>query len=106
LARQPENADALSALGGIRFQQRRFDSATSLYAQVLTFRPDDLDARKSLAELAAAQGNTLDALQQFEQLQLQQTANGSTDPSLPRRAQQIQENFLNQRGFQPSWERY
>jgi len=106
LAQQPENADALSALGGIRFQQRRFDSATSLYAQVLTFRPDDLDARKSLAELAAAQGNTLDALQQFEQLQLQQTANGSTDPSLPRRAQQIQENFLNQRGFQPSWERY
>ena len=106
LARQPENADALSALGGIRFQQRRFDSATSLYAQVLTFRPDDLDARKSLAELAAAQGNTLDALQQFEQLQLQQTANGGTDPSSSRRVQQIQEDFLKQRGFQPSWERY
>jgi hypothetical protein len=73
---------------------------------VLTFRPDDLDARKSLAELAAAQGNTLDALQQFEQLQLQQTANGGTDPNLSRRVQQIQEDFLKQRGFQPSWERY
>ncbi len=106
LVQQPENADALSALGGIRFQQRRFDSASSLYAQVLTVRPDDLDARKSLAELAAAQGNTLDALQQFEQLQLQQTANGGVDPSLSRRMQQIQEDFLNQRGFQPSWERY
>ena len=106
LAQQPENADALSALGGIRFQQRRFDSASSLYNQVLTFRPDDLEARKSLAELAAAQGNSLEAMQQFEQLQLQQTANGSADPTLSRRMQQIQEDFLKQRGFQPSWERY
>jgi tetratricopeptide (TPR) repeat protein len=106
LARQPDNADALAALGGIRFQQRRFDSATSLYAQVLTFRPDDLDARKSLAELAAAQGNPLEAIQQFEQLQLQQSASGNTDPNLSRRMQQIQEDFLKQRGFQPAWERY
>ena len=106
LAKQPENADALSALGGIRFQQRRFDSASSLYSQVLTFRPDDLDARKSLAELAAAQGNALEAMQQFEQLQLQQTAKGSADPTLSRRMQQLQEDFLKQRGFQPSWERY
>ncbi|XGV99186.1 MAG: tetratricopeptide repeat protein [Leptolyngbya sp. BL-A-14] len=106
LARQPDNADALSALGGIRFQQRRFDSATNLYGQVLTFRPDDLDARKSLAELAAAQGNALEAMRQFEQLQLQQSANGSTDPNLSRRMQQIQEDFLQRRGFQPSWERY
>ncbi len=106
LARQPDNADAIAALGGIRFQQRRFDSATSLYAQVLTFRPDDLDARKSLAELAAAQGNPLEAIQQFEQLQLQQSASGSADPNLSRRVQQIQEDFLKQRGFQPAWERY
>ncbi|MBW4581147.1 MAG: tetratricopeptide repeat protein [Tildeniella nuda ZEHNDER 1965/U140] len=106
LAQQPDNADALSALGGIRFQQRRFDSASSLYNQVLTFRPDDLEARKSLAELAAAQGNSLEAIQQFEQLQLQQSANGSADSNLSRRVQQIQEDFLKQRGFQPAWERY
>jgi predicted Zn-dependent protease len=106
LARQPDNADALSALGGIRFQQRRFDSASSLYSQVLTFRPDDFDARKSLAELAAAQGNALEAMRQFEQLQLQQSANGSADPNLSRRMQQLQEDFLQRRGFQPSWERY
>ncbi|MBW4695749.1 MAG: tetratricopeptide repeat protein [Lyngbya sp. HA4199-MV5] len=106
LARQPDNADAIAALGGIRFQQRRFDSASSLYSQVLTFRPDDFDARKSLAELAAAQGNSLEAIRQFEQLQLQQSASGNADPNLSRRMQQLQEDFLQRRGFQPSWERY
>ncbi len=106
LARQPDNADALAALGGIRFQQRRFDSANDLYAQVLTYRPDDVDARKSLAELSAAQGNSLEAIQQFEQIQLQQSATGSVDPALSQRVQKIQEGFLQQRGFQPYWERY
>ncbi|MBD2019115.1 tetratricopeptide repeat protein [Leptolyngbya sp. FACHB-36] len=105
LQREPENADALSALGGVRFQQRQFDSATQLYSQVLALKPDDPVAQRSLAELAAAQGRPLAALQQLEQLQVQQTAN-SADPNLSQRIQQIQENLLQQRGFQPPWERY
>lgn len=103
---QPENTDALVALGGVRFQQRQFDSATDLYSQALSFKPDDMGAQRSLAELAAVQGRPLDAIQQLEQMQLQQNAEGGADTDLSRRVQQIQEDFLKQRGFQPPWERY
>jgi tetratricopeptide (TPR) repeat protein len=99
---EPDNTNALSALGGIRFQQRQFDSAASLYSQVLELNPDDLIAQRSLAELSAAQGNPLEALERFEQLQVQ----GNADPNLSRRIQQLQEDMLRQRGFQPPWERY
>lgn len=104
LAYQPDNADALSALGGIRFQQRRFDTAQRLYTQVLSLRPEDRGAQRSLIELTAAQGKPLEALQQMEQLQLQQA--GTVDAELLKRQQQIQEDLLKQRGFQPPWERY
>jgi cellulose synthase operon protein C len=99
---EPDNTNALSALGGIRFQQRQFDSAAGLYSQVLELNPDDLIAQRSLAELTAAQGNPLEALERFEQLQVQ----GNADPNLSRRIQQLQEDMLKQRGFQPPWERY
>ncbi|MCY7321318.1 MAG: tetratricopeptide repeat protein, partial [Phormidesmis sp. CAN_BIN36] len=101
---EPDNADALSALGGIRFQQRRFDSASQLYSQVLELKPDDTIALKSLAELTAAQGKPLEAMERFEQLRIQQGGQGDAD--LTRRVQQLQEGMLRQRGFQPPWERY
>lgn len=106
LAFQPNNIDALAALGGIQFQQRQFDSAVQSYTQVLRYRPDDLTARRSLAELANAQGNTIQAMQQLEQLQIQQGAAGMADVDTARRMQQMQEDLLKQRGFQPPWERY
>lgn len=99
---EPDNTNALSSLGGIRFQQRQFDSAASLYSQVLELNPDDLIAQRSLAELTAAQGNPLEAMERFEQLKVA----GTTDPDLTRRIQQLQEDMLKQRGFQPPWERY
>ncbi|MBW4486576.1 MAG: tetratricopeptide repeat protein [Trichocoleus desertorum ATA4-8-CV12] len=103
---QPNNAEALSALGGVRFQQRRFGAAEELYSQVLAFNPTDVGAQRSLAELMAAQGMPLTALQQLEQLQVQQATTGTPDSSLSRRVQQIKEDLLRQRGFQPPWERY
>ncbi len=106
LAKDPENTDALTALGGVQFQQRRYDTAMMLYNQVLDLKPDDAVALRSLAELEAAQGNPLAALDQLEQLQLQQGSDGKVDASLARRKQQIEENMLRQRGFQPPWERY
>ncbi|PPS41471.1 tetratricopeptide repeat protein [Chroococcidiopsis sp. TS-821] len=106
LTAQPYNADALSALGGIRFQQRRFDSARQLYSQVLALNPNDLAIRRTLASLSAAQDKPLAALEQVEQLQVQQIANGTPDNELSRQRQQLQENFLRRRGFQPFWERY
>ncbi len=107
LALTPDNVDALSSLGGIRFQQRQFESADRLYSQVLAFKPDDVNAQRSLAELTAAQGKPLEAMDRFEQLKILQTAQGGTpDIEINRRLQQLQEDMLKQRGFQPSWERY
>jgi cellulose synthase operon protein C len=99
LQREPLNLEALSGLGGIRFQQRRFDKATKLYSQVLAYNPDDRGAQQAMAELLSVQGRKLDAIQQFEVLQ-------QGEPKTGRRVLEIQEDFLRQRGFQPSWERY
>ena len=105
LTQDPDNTDALSALGGIRFQERQFDSAEQLYSQILAIKPDP-EVRRTLADLTAAQDRPLDALKQLEQLQLEQIASGAADGNLSHRMQQIQEDFLRRRGFQPFWERY
>lgn len=102
---EPENINALSALGGVQFQRRQFDSAATLYTQVLELNPDDLVAQRSLAELTVAQGKPLEAMERFELLKIQQ-GEGASAPDLSRRIQQLQEGMLNQRGFQPPWERY
>ncbi len=104
LAQQPDNIDALSALGGIRFQQGRFDSAQQIYNQVLAQKPNDTTTRRALADLNAIFDQPLTALAQLEQLQIQQGTQGSTDADVSRRMQEIQEDFLQRRGFQPSWE--
>lgn len=107
LALEPDNVEALSALGGIRFQQRQFELADRLYSQVLAFKPDDVTAQRSLAELTAAQGKPLAAMDRLEQLKILQTVQGGTpDLEVNRRLQQLQEDLLQQRGFQPPWERY
>ncbi|OUL22014.1 tetratricopeptide repeat protein [Nostoc sp. 106C] len=104
LAQQPDNIDALAALGGIHFEQRRFESAQEIYSQVLAQKPDDKDARRALAGLRAILDQPLSALAQLEQLQLEAIAQGSTDTDVNRQMQQIQEDFLLRRGFQPPWE--
>lgn len=106
LSAQPYNMEALSALGGIRFQQRRFDSATELYSQALALKPDDLGIRQNLISLKAAQDQQLEALQSLEQLQLEQIQKGVPSSDLSRQMQQIQEGFLQRRGFQPPWEQF
>ncbi len=106
LGQNPNNVDALSALGGIRFQQRRFDSASQIYNEVLAIDPSNTIAQTSLISLTAVQGRRLEALQQLEQLQLQQSSSGQVDPNLAQQQQQLREGFLQQRGFQPPWERF
>ncbi|HEY9727219.1 MAG TPA: tetratricopeptide repeat protein [Chroococcales cyanobacterium] len=106
LTAQPNNTEALSALGGIRFQQRQFDAANELYIQALAFKPDDVGIRQSLASLDSVQDRQLTALQALEQLQLEQIQKGAPSGDLSRQMQQIQEGFLQRRGFQPPWERY
>ena len=106
LSAQPYNIDALSALGGIRFQQRRFDRATELYSQALALKPDDLAIRQSLISLKAAQDQQMEALAALEALQVEQIQKGTPSSDLSRQMQQIQEGFLQRRGFQPPWERF
>ncbi|MGJ3248309.1 MAG: tetratricopeptide repeat protein [Elainellaceae cyanobacterium] len=106
LNREPENPDALAALGGVRFEQRNYTEAERLYERVLTLKPDDLETRRILAELSAAQGEPLTALRRLEELQDEQDAQGISDPVLDDRIDRLQVDFLRRRGFQPYWERY
>lgn len=104
---EPDNADALAALGGVRFQQRDLDAAQQLYEQALALDPDDPNLRRSMAGLTAARDYPLSALEQLEELQLEQMAKGAIpDPAISNQIQQLHEDFLRRRGFQPPWERY
>lgn len=105
LAQEPDHVDALAALGGVRFQQRRLDEAERLYEEVLVFRPNDWETRRSLAELQLAQDEAIAAIQQFRDLENDANAQ-QTNPPIAYRIQDIRLNFLRRRGFQPDWERY
>jgi len=106
LTQQPQNINALSGLGGVRFQQRRYAEATVLYNQILTIQPNDLETRRVLADLSAAQDQPYVALEQLRQLQQRQIETGVSDPQVDRRMRQLQIDLLRRRGFQPAWERY
>lgn len=106
LAQQPDNLAALSALGGIRFEQQRFAAAEGIYSKIIEEKPEDLDARRAAADLTAILDKPLSALAQMENLQVEKMRQGSTDPELSQRMQQVQEEFLQRRGFQPPWEDY
>jgi tetratricopeptide (TPR) repeat protein len=106
LGEQPNDIGALLALGGVRFQQRRYDSAARLYNEALALDPNNRAALTSLAGLTVSQGQRLTALEQLEQLQVELAAQGQSTEAIAREMQRIREGFLQQRGFQPSWERY
>ncbi len=112
LQQQPDNADALTALAGVRFQQQRYVEARTLYMRVLALRPNDLDTRRLLGELSLAQDHPGIALQQFKALRQAEmtretpTASSSGDPATDRKIEKIQVDLLRRRGFQPAWERY
>ncbi|NJP10497.1 MAG: tetratricopeptide repeat protein [Leptolyngbyaceae cyanobacterium RU_5_1] len=106
LKQQPDNVDALSALAGVRFEQKRYSEAEVLYLRVLALRPSDLETRRILADLYLAQDQPLNAFQQLQQIQHLQKTSGTTNTAIAEKAQDIQLNYLRRRGFQPYWERY
>jgi len=108
LARSASNTDALAALGGVRFQQRQYSEATDLYAEVLKLEPGNRIVQTAIAELTAVQGNRLEAIRKLEEIQRQDGSNTeiTPDPNLVQQQQRIEADFLQQRGFQPPWERY
>lgn len=108
LTRQPNNADALLALGGVRFEQRQFGAARTLFDRVLALEPNDPEIRRLLAELSLAQDQPVSALNQLREIE-QSAAQSETDTAdspVHDRLEQIQIDLLRRRGFQPSWERY
>jgi tetratricopeptide (TPR) repeat protein len=106
LRRDPNNVAALSGLGGIRFQQKRFKEATALYRRVLTLLPNDWETRRILAELTAAQDYPMTALRQFQALEKERSSQGNPDLAMQERIERLQVDILKRRGFQPPWEQY
>ncbi len=102
LAIDPRNVDALLGLGSVRLQQRRPDAAEPYYNAALALRPNDVGVRQALIEVTVAQDRPLTALRQLEDLQLQQLGS----QGVAKRRQQLEEDFLRRRGFQPAWERF
>jgi len=106
LTEEPNNTGALLALGGVQFQQRRLESAARSYNQALALEPQNRDAHMALADLTVVEGRRLAALRQLEQWQVEQAARGVVDEEVTRQMQRIREGYLQQRGFQPPWERF
>ncbi|NEO51222.1 MAG: tetratricopeptide repeat protein, partial [Moorea sp. SIO4A3] len=106
LTAEPSNTEIIAALGGVRFQQRRFDSANQLYYRGLAIQPLDFGVRRALVGLNQTEDFKVKALEQLEQLRLEEFSRGSSTATLSRQRQQIQEGFLFRRGFQPPWERF
>ncbi|MEM7554685.1 MAG: tetratricopeptide repeat protein [Cyanobacteria bacterium P01_A01_bin.84] len=104
ISQQPDDVKALAALGGIRFEQRKYETAQKIYSQVLEQKPGDPGAKMAIADLNAILDKPLTALKQMEELQIEQMSRGGDTRELSRRMQQIKEDFLLRRGFQPSWE--
>jgi tetratricopeptide (TPR) repeat protein len=104
LQRQPENGDAIAALAGVRFEQKRYQEAETLYKRLLVLRRNDLETQRILADLYQAQDHPLAAYGQLQQLRSHQST--TTDAEVNQRIQDIKLDYLRRRGFQPYWERY
>ncbi|MEP0912266.1 tetratricopeptide repeat protein [Leptolyngbya sp. GB1-A1] len=112
VTQQPNNSDALLALGGVRFEQRQLGEAQTLFDRVLALRPNDPEVRRLLVELSLAQDRPVSALNQLREMNQSDEATGSPIEDYPQRGSasqrldQLQVDLLRRRGFQPSWERY
>ncbi len=108
LQQQPNQADALAALAGVRFQQKQYREAETMYRRVLALKPTDWDVQRILAELSLARDQPFVALERLQVAQQMQTAQGVADPelTLADHIVKLQVDRLKRRGFQPAWERY
>ena len=106
LSQEPTNIGALQSLGGVQFQRRRLTSAAQLYNRARALEPQNLATRRTLADLSVVRGNRLQAVEDLERIQREQAAQGVYDPDVWLQLQQTREGYLQQRGFQPPWERF
>ena len=106
LAKQPDNVDALTALGGVRFEQERYSEAGTIYARAIALKPNDWSLRRTIADLSLAQDEPFKALEQLKLVQSLQRQQGVTDEVTDYRIAQIEIERLKRRSFQPNWEGY
>ncbi len=103
---QPENVDALTALGGVRFEQKNYPLAFQIYSRAIVLRPNDWNLRRTIADLSLAQDKSLLALEQLKIVQALQREQGIKDDETDYRIMAIEVDRLKRRSFQPSWEGY
>jgi cellulose synthase operon protein C len=102
LQQKPDRPDALIALGGVRFEQKRYGEAESLLNQVLASQPQNLEVHKILADLQVTQDHPLLALK----LLYNARKISKSDRDLNDRIAQIEIANLSRRSFQTKWEGY
>ncbi len=103
---QPENVDALTALGGVRFEQKNYPLAGEIYNRAIALRPNDWTLRRTIADLSLAQDKPLLALEQLKVVQSLQREQGIKDEETDYRIMAIEVERLKRRSFQPAWEGY
>jgi Tfp pilus assembly protein PilF len=106
LQMQPDRGDALMALGGVRFEQRRYQEAEGLLNRAIGLMPNDWQVQRILADLYWAQDQPNQALKVLRQVDRLQRQQGIVDPVVRQQIAQLEVNNLQRRSFQPSWERY
>jgi cellulose synthase operon protein C len=103
---QPENIDALTALGDVRFEQKNYPLAGQIYNRAIALRPTDWNLRRTIADLSLAQDKPLLALEQLKVVQSLQREQGVKDEETDYRIMAIEVERLKRRSFQPAWEGY
>jgi tetratricopeptide (TPR) repeat protein len=106
LQQQPDRADAIVALGGVRFEQKRYAEAENLLNRALVLMPNDWQVQRILADLYATQDQPYIALKLLRDVEKIQRQQGVRDPQVRDRIAQIEVENLKRRSFQPAWERY
>jgi tetratricopeptide (TPR) repeat protein len=102
LQQKPDRPDALIALGGVRFEQKRYGEAETLLNQVLVSQPENLEVHKILADLQVTQDHPLLALK----LLYHARKISKSDRDINDRIAQIEIANLSRRSFQTKWEGY
>jgi Tfp pilus assembly protein PilF len=103
LQQKPDRPDALIALGGVRFEQKRYGEAETLLNQVLASQPENLEVHKILADLQVTQDHPLLAL---KLLYNARKISKLADRDIDDRIAQIEIANLSRRSFQTKWEGY
>jgi tetratricopeptide (TPR) repeat protein len=66
LQKEPDNLDAMRALGNVAFDRKEPEPAIGYYQRYLAKKPDDPEVRTDMGTMYLAAGNAAEALKQFD----------------------------------------